>query len=189
MKPYGGNVDYKSIGVTKFCVDVIINEISFPRRSACDGLTLFLLNDNGTPDDRFDDWGAVTDTTDILIQPGDGWQKACFNIPAQSQELPFGWDIRSEGGAPEPDLLPPNATWQNAIADVDRIQFLFGRTISEPCGSIDQFWDFGFDNLTVFVGDEVPIGIPALSITGMTVLSLWVALSGGGVARRLRRRC
>jgi hypothetical protein len=110
-------------------------------------VTLILLNDNGTPFDLTDDWGAYTVTqlplppmgvagltgaTDILQ-----WVSYDIPVPSQSNTLPAGWSWISRS------TLRPAGGWGRLMRDVDHVGFNFG----DPAQLYPLFnWDVALDN-------------------------------------------
>ena|SRR5215213_1615701 len=110
-------------------------------------VTLILLNDNGTPGDLRDDWGAFTVTnlpipptgvvgltggTDILQ-----WVKYDIPVPSQSAALPDGWSWISRS------YLRRNGSWARLMRDVDHVGFILG----DPAQLYPLLsWDVALDN-------------------------------------------
>ncbi|MGV6852216.1 MAG: hypothetical protein ACWA5R_08565 [bacterium] len=182
-KDYAGNVDFKELGVSRVCVDIILHSINGNNPPSCQGLTLALLNDMGTST-RVDDWGATTDIPIFLGVAGSGWQTACFDIPSQSEVVPPGWALLNEGGAAE--LLPPDASWNQSLSDVDRLNISFGELVSNPfCGTLEAAWDLGLDNIAVYTGGPNIVPVPALGRSAWLILL--VLIMGVGLVVLLRR--
>ncbi|MGV6852214.1 MAG: hypothetical protein ACWA5R_08555 [bacterium] len=183
-KPYAGNVDFQELGISRVCVDIILHSVHGNNPPSCQGLSLGLLNDMGTPE-RVDDWGATTDIPIFLGVAGSGWQTACFDIPSQSEVVPPGWALLNEGGAAE--LLPPDASWNQSLSDVDRLNISFGQLVSEPCGTIEREWDFGFDNIAVYTGGPNIVPVPALGRSAWILL--FALIMGMGLVVLFRQEC
>lgn len=110
-------------------------------------VTLILLNDNGTPEDLGDDWGAYT-VTDLPIPPtgvagltgeNDILQWASYDIPVPSQTaaLPAGWSWVA-GNQPR-----RNGSWARLMRDVDHVGFIMG----DPALRYPLIiWDVALDN-------------------------------------------
>lgn len=110
-------------------------------------VTLILLNDNGTPDDLGDDWGAFTVTnlpipptgiagitgeTDILQ-----WVEYDVPVPARSVTLPEGWTWVSRNS------VRRNGSWGRLMRDVDHVGFILGDpALRYPLVK----WDVALDN-------------------------------------------
>ena len=110
-------------------------------------MTVILLNDNGTPDDLEDDWGAfkVTDLpippTGIagIIEPTDilQWRSYDITVPSQSATLPEGWSWISR------NYLRKNGSWARLMRDVDHVGFILG----DPATLYPLLaWDVAMDN-------------------------------------------
>ncbi len=96
-------------------------------------ITVILLNDNGTPDDLEDDWGAYYVSAQIAPQPGAvvamaaeasyaafNWSSYEFDIPAREHRLPPGWAWIARNYA------RPNGGWTRLMHDVSRVAFMYG---------------------------------------------------------------
>lgn len=137
VNDYVGDKDYAAMQVSSIGVDVIVNAVDF---SAGDRpLTLFLLNDNGTPGNLGDDIGVSFTGTDLIPVPGEGWRSFEFDVPSDSGSLPPGWVLRDLSGG------TPTFDWADIITDVDRIEFFYG---DPEFFFIFQQWDTGLDNFT-----------------------------------------
>jgi hypothetical protein len=110
-------------------------------------VTLILLNDNGTPDDLEDDWGAFTVTdhpippTGVagITEPTDILQWATYDIPVPSQSAAFpeGWSWISR------NYLRRSGSWARLMRDVDHVGFIMG----DPAALYPLFsWDVALDN-------------------------------------------
>ncbi len=135
VNTYVGDVDYAALEVTSIGVDVIVNAVGFS--AAERPLTLFLINDNGSPNDLGDDIGVSFTGTDLIPEPGEGWRSFDFDIPSTSPTLPDGWVLRDFSGA------TPAFDWLDVIGDVDRVEFFYG---DPEFFFIFQVWDTGIDN-------------------------------------------
>lgn len=110
-------------------------------------VTLILLNDNGTPGDLGDDWGAFT-VTDLPIPPTGiagitastdilQWVKYDVPVPAHSVTLPEGWTWISRNWARR------NGSWGRLMRDVDHVGFILGDpALRYPLVK----WDVALDN-------------------------------------------
>ena len=110
-------------------------------------VTLILLNDNGTPENLRDDWGAFS-VTDLPIPPTGvagitsendilQWASYDIKVPSQSQTLPAGWSwiARNE--------VRRNGSWGRLMRDVDYVGFILG----DPAQLYPLFtWDVALDN-------------------------------------------
>jgi hypothetical protein len=110
-------------------------------------VSLILLNDNGTPEDLYDDWGAFT-VTDLPIPPtgvigltGESdilrWASYDIPVPSQSATLPDGWSWLSR------NQLRRNGSWARLMRDVDHVGFILG----DPAQLYPLLqWDVALDN-------------------------------------------
>ena len=136
---YVGN--YREMNVTSVGIDLVTNFAS----SGVDGrpLTLMLINDNGTPFNFADDWGAYFVGPVNIPFPGvlsggpQGWTSYDFQVPSQSDSTPEGWVLFRFDGE------PIDFTWNDIITDVSVLRFNYG----DP-SMIFPFlgWDVGMDN-------------------------------------------
>jgi hypothetical protein len=91
-------------------------------------ITVILLNDNNTPYDLEDDWGAYFVSTQLAPQPGavavDGgtlsWSKYEFEVPAREHQLPPGWGWIAR------NTIRPNGGWKRLMGDVSQVAFMYG---------------------------------------------------------------
>ncbi len=96
-------------------------------------ITVILLNDNGTPDDLEDDWGAYFVSDQLAPQPGAvsmldasasyvafNWSSYEFDIPAREHRLPPGWGWIAR------NYSRPNGGWTRLMHDVSHVAFLYG---------------------------------------------------------------
>ena len=107
-----------------------------------------IMNDNGTPDDGSDDWGAYCVGTDKVpskyvswkIASEPGWVSYDFAIDAQSKRLPSGWSYYSSNGD---GSRKTSGSWSQLMENVSYIQFTFGDPTQVYF--INEF-DLGIDN-------------------------------------------
>jgi hypothetical protein len=137
--------DYRVRNVSSVGIDMAIASVDLNVSSR--KVTLILLNDNGTPDDLSDDWGAFT-VTDLPIPPtgvagitGDTdilqWSAYDIPVPSQSATLPAGWSWISR------NYLRRNGSWARLMRDVDHVGFIMGDpALLYPLG----VWDVALDN-------------------------------------------
>jgi hypothetical protein len=135
--------DYAARGVSEVGIDLAVASASGTYTGRT--LTLILLNDNGTPFDLGDDWGAyhVTSlslppsgviglTTDILQ-----WVSYTIPVPSSSRSLPPGWNWISR------NTLRPSGSWGRLMRSVSHVGFEFG----DPALLYPLFsWDVAMDN-------------------------------------------
>lgn len=134
--------DYRGRNVASVGIDLAIPYASYSVTGRT--VTLILLNDNGTPDDLGDDWGAYT-VTDLPIPPTgvagitDILQWVTYDIPvaSQSASLPAGWTWVSRNYARR------SGSWARLMRDVDHVGFEFG----DPALRYPLIaWDVALDN-------------------------------------------
>lgn len=90
-------------------------------------ISLILLNDNGSPQNLDDDWGAIF-VSDKPVPPsgviGDSdilnWVSYDFAVPSDSAELPEGWELLTN-----PDANGPQS-WSRLMKGVDHVGFSYG---------------------------------------------------------------
>ena len=137
--------DYRSRHVASVGIDMAIPFVSGNVSGRT--VTLILLNDNGTPDDLEDDWGAFT-VTDLPIPPTGiagivepteilQWRSYEITVPSQSMTLPEGWSWISR------NYLRRNGSWGRLMRDVDHVGFIMGDP--ERLYPLLQ-WDVALDN-------------------------------------------
>lgn len=137
--------DYRARKVDSVGIDLAIASVNgnvSGRR-----LTLILLNDNGTPYDLEDDWGAYV-VTDLPLPPSGvigltsaadilRWQTYDIPVPSQSGALPAGWVWINR------NVARPGGGWARLMRDVDHVGFIFG----DPALLYPLFdWDVALDN-------------------------------------------
>ena len=137
--------DYRSRNVQSVGIDMAIPYVSGTVTGRT--VTLILLNDNGTPDDLEDDWGAFT-VADLPIPPTGvagvvgptdilQWRSYDITIPSQSVTLPEGWSWISR------NYLRRNGSWGRLMRDVDHVGFILG----DPAVIYPLLaWDVALDN-------------------------------------------
>jgi hypothetical protein len=137
--------DYRTRNVASLGIDMAIASVDGGVASR--KVTLILLNDNGTPDDLGDDWGAFT-VTELPVPPtgvagitGENdilqWTSYDIPVPSQSATLPDGWTwiARNE--------VRRNGSWTRLMRDVDHVGFIMG----DPAQLYPLFvWDVALDN-------------------------------------------
>ena len=137
--------DYHSRNVASVGIDMAIASVS--GSVAGRNVTLILLNDNGTPEDLQDDWGAftvtnvpipntgvagVTGTSDILQ-----WTSYDIPVASQSANLPDGWSWISR------NYPRRNGSWTRLMRDVDHVGFI----LADPVPRYPLLvWDVALDN-------------------------------------------
>jgi hypothetical protein len=136
--------DYRARKVASVGIDMAIASVDGNVSSR--RVTLILLNDNGTPDNLHDDWGAFT-VTDLPLPPTGvagkteadilQWRSYDIPVPSQSATLPDGWSWISR------NQLRPNGPWARLMRDVDHVGFIMG----DPAQLYPLFvWDVALDN-------------------------------------------
>jgi len=129
--------DYNAERVKQLGVDLQTFAVDFS--AAGRPLALLLVNNNGTPANANDDWGAYRLGPNIPV-PGQGWKLFSFAIPYAhlAAAMPPGWaGIQLGGSAPVPD-------WGMLIKKVDRVTFFYG---NPEDFFIFQMWTVGADNI------------------------------------------
>lgn len=136
--------DYRARSVAFVGIDMAVPYVSGTVTGRT--VTLILLNDNGTPGDLGDDWGAYTDThlpippTGIAgISPTDilQWRSYDVSVPSQSNTLPEGWSWISR------NYQRKNGGWARLMRDVDHVGFILG----DPAQIYPLMaWDVALDN-------------------------------------------
>jgi hypothetical protein len=137
--------DYQARNVASVGIDMAIPSVS--GSVAGRRVTLILLNDNGTPEDLRDDWGAFT-VTDLPVPPTGvagltglddilQWVRYDIPVPSQSATLPAGWSWISR------NQLRRSGSWSRLMRDVDHVGFILG----DPAQLYPLFnWDVALDN-------------------------------------------
>jgi hypothetical protein len=137
--------DYHARDVASVGIDMAVASVN--ASVAGRKVTLILLNDNGTPEDLQDDWGAFV-VTDLAVPPtgvagltGEQdilqWVGYDIPVPSQSATLPAGWSwiARNE--------LRRNGSWARLMRDVDHVGFILG----DPAQLYPLLaWDVALDN-------------------------------------------
>ena len=136
--------DYRARNVAFVGIDMAIPYVSGNVNGRT--VTLILLNDNGTPDDLGDDWGAFTDTSLPIpptgvagFSPSDilQWRSYDIAVPSQSNTLPEGWSWVSR------NYPRKNGGWARLMRDVDYVGFIMGDpAVIYPLTA----WDVALDN-------------------------------------------
>ena len=137
--------DYRTRNVSSVGIDLAIPYVSETVTGRT--VTLILLNDNGTPADLEDDWGAytvtdlpipptgiagITETSDILQ-----WMSYDIPVPSGSNALPEGWSWISR------NYQRKSGAWGRLMRDVDHVGFIMGDpALRYPLMS----WDVALDN-------------------------------------------
>lgn len=137
--------DYRSRSVSSVGIDLAIADVSDIVTGRT--ITLILLNDNGTPGNLEDDWGAytvtdmpippigiagITETSDMLQ-----WRSYDIAVPSQSNALPEGWSWISR------NYQRKSGAWGRLMRDVDHVGFIMGDpALRYPLMS----WDVALDN-------------------------------------------
>jgi len=116
--------DWAARGVVRIGIDLatLWAEASMGERP----ITVILLNDNNTPDDLEDDWGAYLVSTQLAPQPGEvtasaaSWSTYEFDVPAREHQLPPGWGWIAR------DTIRPHGSWVRLMGDVSHVAFMYG---------------------------------------------------------------
>ena len=152
--------DYRINGVSQISVDFQLFAVDFS--AAERPLTLLLVEDNGTPNDFDDDWGAYIKHPEFVPLVGEGWKSFAFNFDSNSATLPTGWMTIQFG-----PNSPGSPDWNSLITDVDQLRFFWG---DPELFYIFQQWDIGMDNVAINAVPE-PSALAAVGI-GLAVLAL-----------------
>jgi hypothetical protein len=91
-------------------------------------ITVILLNDNNTPYDLDDDWGAYFVSSQLAPRPGAvtasagalSWSSYEFEVPAREHQLPPGWGWIAR------NTIRPNGSWTHLMSNVSHVAFLYG---------------------------------------------------------------
>lgn len=175
--PMGGESEftgnYAERGVVSIGVDLQTLHVDF----SADGrpLTIILVNDNGTPEDEIDSWGAYFIGPDNVPLENEGWKSYDFDIPSQETELPDGWQYWDPFGS-----MPEGATWGDLITDVSQVRYFYG---NPEFFFIFQQWELGMDNarITVAIDDDGEDLVGDLNGDGVVdVLDLLILLNNWG---------
>ena len=146
--------NYREKKVASLGVDLRCHDYDYDITSRF--LTLILMNDNGTPQNLDDDWGAYVigdvnlpskyvawkaETGTLDNEPG--WVNYDFAIHSQTNGLPEGWTFMrwTLGGG---DM--PGGSWAELMADVSYIQYYYG---DPELVYILQNFDLGLDNARI----------------------------------------
>jgi len=137
--------NYRARNVASVGIDMAVASVD--SNVAGRTVTLILLNDNGTPEDLEDDWGAFT-VTELPIPPtgvagltGENdilqWMRYDITVPSQSATLPDGWSWIWR------NQLRRNGSWARLMRDVDHVGFILGDpALRYPLAA----WDVALDN-------------------------------------------
>jgi len=133
--------DYAAGGVVALGVD--LKSFAISGGTPSEKLAILLVNDNGTPFDFTDDWGAykVGDkpVPPVVAAPGNaGWFSYDFIVPSWSRSLPEGWERFGAPGA---------GGWSDLMRDVSGVYFYYG---DPGMYHIFREWNVGADNPRVF---------------------------------------
>ncbi|MCH7721485.1 MAG: hypothetical protein IH988_10960 [Planctomycetes bacterium] len=137
--------NYRAMGVTSVGLDLITIDADFYQGGRM--LTVMLFNDNDTPFNPNDDWGAYfVGELDVPL-PGVCespspicWTSYEFTIDSQADEAPEGWVLFNANGG------PAGVHWVNVVSDVDALGFNYG---DPTLIYIFDGWDVGLDNVTI----------------------------------------
>ena len=87
--PFTG--DYQSKQVTSVGIDFVLLDVLSTVSALGGPVTVCLENDNGTPTDPFDDWGAYYAGNSPCPTNEGVWYSYDFEIPFSATSLPTGW--------------------------------------------------------------------------------------------------
>ncbi len=141
--PWVGKKNYRTEGVVGFEFTVAGTADFTTARK----LTIFLLHDNGTPDDTIDDYGYYH-TINKWYRFGGKPSKYQFLIPSwvEGDDPPKNWIPYAVD-----DSIPADITWEKVITHVDRLDVGLWRP---GYFYIFQFHYMGVDNIKVFIDTE-----------------------------------
>jgi len=146
--------DYKARNVISVGID--LRSFWYYQDISSRYLTLFLMNDNGTPYDVTDDWGAyiIGDVkvpskyvpmkavaTAMATDNVPGWVSYDFDINAQAVGMPRGW--KSWRNSTVKGKKPTSYKWSDLMQDVSYVRFYYGDPTTYYI--IDDY-DLGLDN-------------------------------------------
>jgi hypothetical protein len=148
--------DYRTSGVVSVGTDLIV--LSASLSVGVRPLSVILVNDNGTPFNLNDDFGAyfigslnIPDAGVPGLTPA-GWTGFDFVIPSAALTLPAGWQTFDANGIGASDAI-----WNSVIVDVDALQFFYG----DPAETfLFLSWDMGMDNARITRNNESGPGTP-----------------------------
>jgi len=142
--PWVGDKDYRSEGVVGFELTVAaIAQFPTARK-----LTIFLMDDNGTPNDVADDFGFYhTINQWYFFQANPRTYQ--FLIPSweTGDTPPDGWFPYAVNGE-----IPPDISWDQVITNVDRLDVGFWRP---DFFYIFQTHEFAIDNVRIYVDTDL----------------------------------
>lgn len=125
--PFTGN--YRSSKVLEIGVDLNTFSTQFPASREC---TLVLWSGSNA---------VYRLGTDLVPQPGTGWKSIDIPVPSQSTTMPAGWLVH-----PSSSSQGPNATWNNVIQNVTKVEFFYG---DPTFFFIFDIWNVGADNISI----------------------------------------
>ncbi len=163
--------NYLESGVTSIGIDLIT--LHTPFKVGNRPLSIILTNDNNTPFNFNDDWGAFLVTDETIPERGvpgapAGWTSYDIDIPVQSPTLPKNWRTFDENG------LDGDIEWTELMADVDVVEFFYG----DPALFYPFFmWDVGIDNARITFAPSCPTDLDDDGAVGpadpVTLLGAW----------------
>ncbi len=152
--------DYRSSKVTSIGVDLrtLATQFAFSREA-----TLVLWS--GT-------CAVYRLGTDFVPQVNQGWKPIDVPVPSQSATMPSGWAVH-----PSSTCLQPNATWNQVITNVTKVEFFYG---DPTFFFIFDIWTVGADNIRITRDlDWTDLGHALAGTSGLPTLSGTGALSAG----------
>ena len=169
--------NYLESGVTSIGIDLIT--LHTPGEVGNRPLSIILFNDNNTPFNFNDDWGAFLVTDETIPEGGvigfapAGWNSYDIDIPVQSPTLPKDWQTFDENG------LGGDVEWTELMADVDVVEFFYG----DPTSIFPFFsWDVGIDNARITFASSCPADLDDEGTVGpadlATLLGAWGPCAG-----------
>ncbi len=150
--------DLAANGVVRISLDAQTLHTDFPIAGGF-FMSLLLRDTKGTFNVDDDDYAYFVGEEVPL--PGAGWKHFDFDVPSRSGvSLPPGW---TGGWAGDGQHFRPGVTWQDVIANVDRVEIWW----SDPSAfAIFQMWEVGVDNLEVEYQPALALAVPTPGIAG-----------------------
>lgn len=164
VSPFTGN--YRTTRVIEIGLDLNTFSTQFPANREC---SLVLWSGNNA---------VYRLGTDFVPQPGTGWKSFDIPVPSQSSTMPAAWAVH-----PSSVSQGPNATWNNVIQNVTKVEFFYG---DPTFFFIFDIWNVGADNIEITredgwsdVGNALAgsNGLPSLSGDGLLIANQPVAIS------------
>jgi hypothetical protein len=161
--PFVGN--YRAARVSFVVASLKVFATDFPIGTRSPAVILY--NDNGTPADPLDDWGAYSMSPESLAVVGE-WGTCGFSVPSDQTVRPPGWTMIDFG-----PNVPPGRNWDTLTQDVDRLMISFG---DPSLIYIFQMWDVGADQISIYTRSCYPncdnsTALPCLNVNDFVCFS------------------